>query len=209
MRVQQNIQFLIFGQMIPVGGFRAMAGKGGNNQTFKSVKTMDLREFREEELERLDDTAQLIKSQEELDQYNQLKIILLNLAFKDRQKVVFSPDIINDVFDESRRERKIIMVIKDNNVDEYINYDMTELNPMDAVNDKEVSPEIRLCFQEKLEFRGTMAQNIYFTKLDYFFRVMRSQYIRATISDPDAYKEKIRQLERSERRQEMQRQGSN
>ena len=89
MRVQQNIQFLIFGQMIPIGGFRAAGGKGGNNQTFKSVKTMDLKEYREEELERLDDTAQLKKSKHELDQYNELKIILLNLAFKDKAKVVF------------------------------------------------------------------------------------------------------------------------
>lgn len=48
--------------MIPLGGFRAMGGKGGNNQTFKSVKTMDLREYREEELERLDDSTQLKKS---------------------------------------------------------------------------------------------------------------------------------------------------
>lgn len=103
------------------------------------MKTVDLREFREDELERLDDSAQLTKSKHELDQYNQIKCILLNLAFKDKAKFVFSPDIINDVFDETRRERKIIMVIKDNNVDEYINYDMTELNPMEAVNDKDVS----------------------------------------------------------------------
>lgn len=186
-----------------------MGGKGGNNQTFKSVKTMDLREYREEELERLDDSTQLKKSKQELDQYNQLKIILLNLAFKDRVKVVFSPDIVYDVMDEIRRERKILMVIKDNNVDEYLNYDMTEMVPEDAVNDKDVLPEIRLAFQEKLEFRGIMAQQIFFTKLDYFFRVMRSQYIRATISDPDAYREKIKQLEKAERRSEMQRMGSN
>ena len=41
-----------------------------------------------------------------------------------------------------------------------------------------------------------MADKISITKLDYFFRVMKKTFARATVSDPDAYKDKLRQMAR-------------
>ena len=37
-------------------------------------------------------------------------------------------EIIWDILDEVRKERKILMALKDDNVDEYINTDMTEID---------------------------------------------------------------------------------
>jgi heme/copper-type cytochrome/quinol oxidase subunit 1 len=58
LNVNQNLQFLLFGQLIPVGGFASNGGFGGKGKayTYKSMKTNDLREVREEEIQRLDDT---------------------------------------------------------------------------------------------------------------------------------------------------------
>ena len=77
---------------------------------------------------RLDDSIQYAKSRADLVQYDEIKKILLNLTFKDREKRILCSDIIWDVLDETRKERKIVMVLNDDGVDEYIGLDMTETN---------------------------------------------------------------------------------
>ena len=54
LNVMQNIQFLLFGQFIPHGGFNGNAQ--GRMYTYKSMKTQDLEDARKEELQALDDT---------------------------------------------------------------------------------------------------------------------------------------------------------
>jgi len=44
----------------------------------------------------------------------------MNFVFKDKNKLILSMEIVQDVMDEMRRERKIEMVIMDKGVDEYI-----------------------------------------------------------------------------------------
>ena len=44
----------------------------------------------------------------------------MNFAFKERNKNILSTEINSDVLDEMRRERKILMVLRDANVDKYI-----------------------------------------------------------------------------------------
>jgi len=41
----------------------------------------------------------------------------MNFGFKDRQKNILSTEINSHVLDEMRRERKIIMVLRDADVD--------------------------------------------------------------------------------------------
>ena len=55
-----------------------------------------------------------------LNQFNQAKRILINLTFKDRNRQVLSTEIIRHIFEEMRCERKILLVLKDIGVDEYI-----------------------------------------------------------------------------------------
>ena len=92
------------------------------------MKTQDLADFRKEEKISLDDTKQFYASKYQLDQYNQVKKILSHFCFKYQSKNVLSPEIILDVMDEIRSERKITMVLQDKNVDEYIETDITDIN---------------------------------------------------------------------------------
>lgn len=103
-------------------------------------------------------------------------------------------NIINyNVIDELRRERKIKMVLNDVGVDEYINMDMTEIDLTDKDSHKELEPKVMLAIKDKLDFRNQFAQKISIIRLDYMFRVLRQVYPgKSSISDPDAFKDKIR-----------------
>ena len=61
--VLQNIQYLIFGQYIPVGGFKT--DEANRQMTFKTIKTADLREQRQEELDSLDDAKQMQQARQQ------------------------------------------------------------------------------------------------------------------------------------------------
>jgi len=116
-RVKKNLQFLIFGQDIKKG---TGLGDGGRHATFKSLKTVELRDEREAEKEMLDDTIHIEQSKYALEQFSQLKKIMLNFSFKNKGKNVLSAEINYNIIDELRHERKITMVIRDLRVDEYI-----------------------------------------------------------------------------------------
>lgn len=194
---------MLFGQLIPIGGF-ANGGDGpGRAYTYKTLKTQELKEIRHDELDALDDTHQTIQSNHELLQYNQIKKILMNFAFKEKdknkEKTILSIDINADVLDEMRRQRKIVMVLRDANVDAYIQQNMTEFDIENKESWKDCDPELQLMIQDKLDFRERFAQNVSITRLDYMIRVLRTIFKKATISDPDAFKDKIKAMERKEK----------
>lgn len=115
-KVIPNILFLMLQQMPPEGGFaNDLNGKKGSS-TYKSLKTMELREVRKEEIRALDDEPQYLLSKHQLNQFNMMKKILVNFAFRNKGKLILSTDIINDTMDEMRCERKIMMVLEDRNV---------------------------------------------------------------------------------------------
>ena len=116
--------------MIPEGGFRNAVNQG-YQYTLRSMKTQELRENRVEEIRSLDNTDQRIESKHMLVQYNSIKKLMLNMSFLDRGKNVLSTDIISNVLEQKRRERKIKLVIEDKNVDDYISNDISEINIYD------------------------------------------------------------------------------
>lgn len=129
--------------------------------------------MRQEEIQSLDDTEQLANSKHMLQQFNQMKKILMNFSFKDKGKVILSTEINWDVIDEMRKERKIIMVLRDLNIDEYIFLDLPEVDIYDTNAVKETPIPLQLCIQEKLEWRERFAQKISITRLDYMLKVLR------------------------------------
>jgi len=56
---------------------------------------------------------------------------MFNFSFIDRGKNIMSPEINFNVVDELRQERKIVMVINDKNVDEYIDLNITNIDLYD------------------------------------------------------------------------------
>lgn len=199
--VNQNIQFLIFGQLIPVGGFRQSHMMQKMQTQYTSMRTNDLKDVRLDEIQRLDDTDQYISSKHQLQQFNMLKKILVNFSFRDKGKHILVSDINWDVIDELRKERKIFMVLRDKGVDQYINMKMTEVDLYDEESHADYELDLKRAIEEKLEFRSGLAEKISITRLDYMIRMLRiTGEGKYTISDPDTFKEKVKELERRERR---------
>lgn len=123
----------------------------------------------------------------------------MNFAFRDRGKRILAVEINQNVLDEMRRERKIVMVLQDKNVDEYIGMDITEIDINDKESWKNSSLEVQLTVMDKLDFRAEMAQKVSITRLDYMLKVIRAVLGKGIITDPDAFKDKLKAMVRAER----------
>ena len=107
------------------------------------MKTDELRDAREKYLEAADEKKKLAKARDELNQFQEIKKILFNIELKDRSGTkILSTDIIWDIMDEIRSERKILMVLKNDNTEGYVNLDMTEVDILNYREDKELSFDI-------------------------------------------------------------------
>lgn len=60
------------------------------------------------------------------------------MCFKDRSKNILVIDIIINVIEEMRMERKIKMVIQDKEVDEYVQIDITDLDMKAIAEDRSI-----------------------------------------------------------------------
>ena len=79
-----------------------------------------------------------------------IKQILANMCFKTKEKNILSMEVMWNVLDEVRKERKILMVINDDNVDHYINLDMTEIKMSTFSHQKDLEFHIREACLKKL-----------------------------------------------------------
>ena len=53
---------------------------------------------------------------------------------------------------------------------------------------------------DKLDFRRKLAQKLSITRLDYYMKLLKELYgAKASVSDPDAFKDKIKLKERAQR----------
>ena len=79
--IKDNIQYLLYGQMIPERGFREdYKGKKGTN-ILKSVKTKNLREYMDKTREIENVQVQVNKAKYEIDQFNETKSCFNNFSF--------------------------------------------------------------------------------------------------------------------------------
>ena len=93
------------------------------------------------------------KSKYELNQFTEIKKIINNVSYSEFGTKLVCPEILLDVIDELRNERKILMAIKDDDVDKYINMEMTELDIYEAADNADLDQEIRFACQNKVAFR--------------------------------------------------------
>jgi len=107
------------------------------------MKTDELRDAREKYLEAADEKKKLAKARDELNQFQEIKKILFNIELKDKFGTkLLGTDIIWDVMDEVRSERKILMVLKNENTENYVNLDMTEVDMLNYNEDKSLAYEV-------------------------------------------------------------------
>lgn len=130
--INAQLQFLIFGQFI---GKQKQKERNVGRQikSINRMKTQYMIERREKEKKAKFDTTAYDNSLYMINQFNQMKKIAANQSFADKGEQVLCTDIIVDIIDELRRDRKIKMAIKDSNyIKEYIAVDLDEADQTDA-----------------------------------------------------------------------------
>lgn len=163
------------------------------------MKTSDLQEWRQKEIEEEDDTNKVIDAKLMLEQFNQVKRILLNLAVQDKGKKTLVTDLSLTVLHEMRKQRKIQMILQGSHVDEYIHLDMTEINVYDPNQWQGADANLKRAIEDKLAFRQKLAQDISTTKLNYMLTVLKQIFGKGLVIDPDAFKRKLHQMRRLEK----------
>lgn len=99
-----------------------------------------------------------------------------------------------------RKERKIMIVLRDVGVDSYINMDMPEVDMNDLDGHKDLPKELQVAVEEKNLYRTELAARVSITRLDYIIRVMRIVWDnKHSISNPDSFTQKIKRVERRDR----------
>lgn len=193
--VKQNIQYLLFGQMIPENGFGNSNTLSQNDNTLKSLKTGNLMEYKKKVRELEDTSAQIKKSRYDIDQYNQIKSCLMNFSFDNRGQKTLSVEIIENVMDELRRERKIKMVLADSGIEEYIKLDLEGV----SLEDEDISPEVKKVLQDKKKFKEKLCQTVSILRLGYIFKVLKMIHPgKASMLGAEAFKIKVMKLEKGE-----------
>ena len=84
-------------------------------------------------------------------------MVLLNFAIKDRNRLILTSDITYDVLDEMRRERKILMAIRDAQIEKYIGLDITEIDMADKESHADLNQEVMFAIQDKAEYREVLS----------------------------------------------------
>ena len=111
--MQENIQYLLFGQMVNGDDIQNQLAHMQGGAGIKSLKTTNLRAYQNKMKELENHQEQLDKSKIEINQYNNIKMCLMNFSYNNANQKTLCVDIIIDVMDELRRERKISMVLAD------------------------------------------------------------------------------------------------
>lgn len=134
--------------MIPEDGWGQVHNEGA---VIKSLKTSNLKAYRNKVEELSSKKDQELKSKADIEQYNNIKSVLMNFSFDNMGHKTLAIEIIENVMDELRRERKIEMVLADDNIEEYIKLDLEN-----QTEDEELSAYHKSVLEAKKVFRNQL-----------------------------------------------------
>lgn len=169
--INAHMQYLIFGQYVTVRRQAQMDQQNlmkqlKNMQGIRRMKTDQMKETRLKQKEIQNDKSGNQKALFMLSQFNQLKRIASNQSIRQRKIQKISVDIMTDIIDEIRRDRKIKMAIEDvSYIKEYIKIDLY---------DEFDSPEKQEVLRKKDEFRKDFAQRLSQMQIDYMNRTINA-----------------------------------
>ena len=191
-KVKENLQYLLFGQIIPDGGFgNNTALMNANPNKIVSLQTANIRQYRRNQQERDNTIMQVNQSQYEIEQFNNVKGILINFSFENQGQKTLCVEIIENVMDELRRERKIIMVLADSDIEDYIKLDLSEGEP-----DDQMTPFKKRVLEDKKRFREDLAQKVSILRLGYMFKMLKAVHpAKAQMLGAEAFKLKVMKIE--------------
>lgn len=117
---------------------------------------------------------------------------LMNFSYTNANQKTLCVDIIIDVMDELRRERKISMVLADAEIEQYIKLDFTSLDP----TIEGLEPFHRKAIQDKVAFREGLCQRVSILRLGYMFRVLNAVHPgKASMLSAESFKVKVIKME--------------
>jgi hypothetical protein len=135
-----------------------------------------------------------------LNQFNQLKKIARNFSFfRNYQNPSISLDILVNIIDELRRDRKIKMAINDPAaLKEYVSIDLE--TPIDKKKKPELAAQRKKIFEDKEQFRRDLGQNLSIIKVNFMrLAVDKFSQNKATNLDPSRFKEQKEKLDAREK----------
>lgn len=185
--------------------------KAQRSNTIVTQRTQDLMKAREEESIANDYEKTQMKVSDQLQQFSEIKRILINYTFTDDERRILVAEIVAGILDEMRMERKIMLIIDDEDVDAYVEVDIGGVDLYDTESHKDFDEEKREIIARKAKFREEFSARAAATRLDYMIRIMTIIFGKATrINDPERYSDKVKKIERAERKidKELERQGS-
>ena len=190
--IKENIQYLLFGQFVN-GTASSSLGNDGTS-LLKNTKTTNLRAYKNRMAELENTEEQLKKSRYDIDQFNQIKSVLINLSYNNNGQKTLCVDIVENVMDELRRERKTKMVLNDEEIEQYIEQDLVEVEKMDL---KDMTPFQRKIVEEKQLFKAKLCQTISILRLGYMFKVLQAVWPgKASMLGADFFMYKVKKAER-------------
>lgn len=123
-----------------------------------------------------------------------MKLVLINLSYENKGQNTLNVEIIADVFDELRRERKTRMVLRDEEIEAYIKMDLS-----DKVIGGDNTPQIEKVLHEKKLFKCTLCQRTSIIRLGYMLKVLQTIHPgKASMLGADAFAAKVKLLEQKE-----------
>ena len=88
------------------------------------MKTQNLAAHRSKAQKIQAEEARAVDAQFWISQFVETKKLLSNFSFNNNDVKTLSIDVIESILDEQRRDRKIKMVLNDENIEKYISIDM-------------------------------------------------------------------------------------
>lgn len=138
-----------------------------------------------------DPTIQLNQSKIVIQQYTDIKKCIVQFGFDNNGSMQLSLEIVENIMDEMRRDRKIRMVLNDENVEQYIKLDLNQMPPEDQQSEFE-----RGVLLAKEQHREAFRQKMAILRLGYVFKMLKSIHgQQATMLNAETFKLKLIQLE--------------
>ena len=119
----------------------------------------------------------------------------MNFSFYNKGVKTLAVEIIENVMDELRRERKISMVLAE--IEEYIKLDLTGVKE----DDEGISLFMKKVLISKRVFREELCQKVSILRLGYMFKVLKVVHPgKATMLGAEAFMVKMKKLEKKDNR---------
>lgn len=194
MQVVPNLQYLLFNDAVhPMlrHQYREFAEKMRKQRLAQgSQNLMDSLTIKEQQQQV--DEAFARECSDKIKQYNEIKTFLLNVAFQDKGKPTICLDILLNIMEELRKDRKIKMTIKDKNIDDYIMLNLEDIPP-----ESEQKPFMKQVLKEKRESRRQMIVQITQLEFRQVMRMLKNTHGRkATMLNGDAFADKVDKLKK-------------